>query len=181
MNFEKIKSALVFFALIFILFYFGNMIARQPDISFGGNRSARFLSVVAVLDTINLDFDFINSFGNASLRTDVYIPKVSPSEFGRDNPFMKSSAPASFDGFYTPDSDAANVLPEYFDDEFEESVNDGDFDTPFASDGQQDIPPELLPEDQPDFSEPEPLPEPQPPAPPEGESSSAVLNIGDSI
>ena len=107
MNFQKIKSILAFFVPVFLLFYLATSISPEPTVSFSENRSARLLEVVATLDTIDFDIDFINSFGNTSLKTVVYIPDISSSDPGRDNPFMRSGGVPVFEGI-------VNALEEAF-------------------------------------------------------------------
>ena len=98
MNSGKIKSVLIFIVLIGILFYFGNLIARESTFSIEDTeQSARFLGIVAVLQDIAFDLDFVNSLGDTAIKTDVYVQPLSSSDFGRDNPFRKSDPSILFE------------------------------------------------------------------------------------
>ena len=158
MIFQKIKSVLIFFVLVFVLFYFGSMIAPEPEVSFEGERSARFLDVVAVLDTIEFDFEFINSFGTTALKTDVVISPISPSDSGRDNPFKRSDTPTA-GGSFDPTS--------LFSGEFV-SPPDTAVEQEEITDTVSDVPPEV-PIDAPIE------PESQPSAVPQGQSESLIV------
>ena len=103
----------MFIVLTGMLFYFGNMVARKSNpATASSEQSARFLDIVAVLDTIQFDLDFINSFGNATINTDAYVEPISNiSNDGRDNPFMKSNPYTAFGDLNT----TPNTIPTDFD------------------------------------------------------------------
>ena len=97
MDQQKIKSLFIFIILTVILFYLGNMVARKSNpATVNSEQSTKFLDTVAMLDTIQFDFDFINSLGSGTIKTDVYIQPLSNSDVGRDNPFMRSNPSSSF-------------------------------------------------------------------------------------
>ena len=99
MDIQKVKSLLFFLILTALFFYFGHTIAREPGSSIvHSEQSTRFLDVIAVLDNIQFDFDFISSLSDTSIKTEVYVPPLSPSDSSRDNPFMRSSVSSSFSG-----------------------------------------------------------------------------------
>lgn len=99
MDLQKVKSLFFFLVLAALLFYFGHTIARESGSAGYSEQSARFLGIVAVLDTIQFDLDFVNSLGDTSIKTDVFVPSLSRGDSGRDNPFMKSNPSASFTSF----------------------------------------------------------------------------------
>lgn len=105
---QKIKSLFLFLILAALFFYFGHSIAREPGSSVvQSEQSTRFLDVIAVLDSIQFDFDFINSLSDTSIKTDVYVPPLSLSDSGRDNPFMRSNPSTPFSGLPGVSTDAA--------------------------------------------------------------------------
>ncbi len=98
MNSGKVKSVFIFIILTGILFYFGDLVARESAFSIEDTeQSARFLDIVAVLNDIQFDLDFVNSLGDTAIKTNVYIQPLSSSDAGRDNPFRKSSPSALFE------------------------------------------------------------------------------------
>ena len=108
MDSQKIKSLFLFLVLTALFFYFGHAIAREPGSSVvQSEQSTRFLDVIAVLDSIQFDFDFINSLGDTSIKTDVYVPPLPLSDSGRDNPFMRSNSSTPFSGLPGVSTDAA--------------------------------------------------------------------------
>ena len=99
MDSQKVKSLLLFLVLTALFFYFGHTIAREPgSVVVQSEQSTRFLDVIAVLDSIQFDFDFINSLSDTAIKTDEPVPLLSPSDSGRDNPFMRSNPSAFFAG-----------------------------------------------------------------------------------
>ncbi|MCY4577381.1 MAG: hypothetical protein OXB96_03115 [Candidatus Kaiserbacteria bacterium] len=99
MTSQKIKSVFIFIVLVGVLFYFGHLFARESQATSPvDDLSSRFLAVVAVLDSIQFDFAFLNSLGSSAVRTDVYIQPLSSSGVGRDNPFMRSGPSTPFRG-----------------------------------------------------------------------------------
>ena len=98
MNSAKIKSVFIFIILTSVLFYFNNLIARESTFTIEDTeQSAQFLDIVAVLNDIQFDLDFVGSLGDTVIKTDVYIQPLSPSDAGRDNPFRKSNPSVLFE------------------------------------------------------------------------------------
>ena len=97
MDSGKVKSVFIFIILVAVLFYFGNLTAREAAFSIADtDQSVQFLETVAVLDAIDFDLDFVNSLGGTAIRTDVYVQPLSPSDAGRDNPFRRSNPSTLF-------------------------------------------------------------------------------------
>ena len=97
MDSQKVKSLFFFLVLTALFFYFGHTIAREPGAAAAlSEQPTQFFDVIAVLDSIQFDFDFINSLSDTAVKTEVYVPPLSPSDSGRDNPFMRSTPSVFF-------------------------------------------------------------------------------------
>ena len=140
MDTQKTKSIFTFILLTGVFLYVGNMAAREPQYTATrSGRSTQFLNDVAVLDRIQFDLDFINAFGNTTIKTEVYIPPITPSETGRDNPFMKSNPSTFFGG--------TQNIPNNTDTFFEPNVPYEENPAPYEPPEYDDIPLDELPLD----------------------------------
>ena len=172
MDLQKVKSLLLFLVLTGLFFYFGHSVARESDSAVvQSEQSMRFLDAIAVLDSIQFDFDFINSLGDTAIKTEVYVPPVPPSDSkGRDNPFMRSDSSPFFSG-----SSGISTGADVFN--ASEDVRERVFELPSTSIVQQPLSGAVPPQDpSPVFSE-DSTPERQEdrPVSPPTPSSSATL------
>ena len=179
MDTQKTKSIFTFIILAGMFLYVGNMAARESQYTATrSGRSTQFLNDVAVLDSIQFDFNFINSFGDTTIKTDVFIEPITPSETGRDNPFMKSNPsaffgdtqniPGNIDTFFSPDAPYEEGIYEEYTAPYEPPEYQPPLDGILLEEQQNQIISEEFPEEQEEYQPPQ---EPQPPQ----ESSSATL------
>ena len=168
MNLQKVKSLLLFLVLAALFFYFGHAVAREPGSAVvQSEQSTRFFDIIAVLDSIQFDFDFINSLSDTAINTDTYDPSLSSPDSGRDNPFMRSDVSTPFSGL----SGVSTGVAEFADsravrEEFSEPLSETVFQQPLEG----VVPPQdsdlVSPEDpSPEQQEDQPVSPPSPPLP----------------
>ena len=172
MDLQKVKSLLLFLVLTALFFYFGHAVARESESAVvQSEQSMRFLDAIAVLDSIQFDFDFINSLSDTAIKTEVYVPPLSPSDLeGRDNPFMRSNSSVFFSGL-----PGVSASADVFDDSG--VVREEVFAPPAASVVQQPLSGVVPPQDSGSVSSEDLVPERQEdlPVSPPTPSSSATL------
>ena len=98
MNTQAIKSIVFFLILTAVLFFGAHKIASTPDVKFEelSTRAATFIELVAALEGIDFDIDFVESLvvrGNAG-SSSVQVPPLSTAP-GRQNPFAPANARSS--------------------------------------------------------------------------------------
>ena len=94
MNNQMIKSLVIFFVIVAVLFYGAYSIAPEGEKELqGGGHTGTFLDLVQALQGIDFDLAFIATLPDAPIpvQRSVVRESISPSQVGRPNPFAPAT------------------------------------------------------------------------------------------
>ena len=97
MNTQTIRTIVIFTIITGVLFFAADNISPDSDLEpQNETSSAQFLDLIAQLDTVSIDFDFVDDLGTSAVVTDIRIDEARPGDIGRNNPFRQTDSGESF-------------------------------------------------------------------------------------